>query len=264
MADWKEGDKLEVFETARAVAAAGADLFRTLANKKIQESGRFLVALSGGSTPKQMFEVLAASADAARNTPNACTPAAIDWNKVHVFWSDERSVPLDHADSNYHTAHELLLTKVRLNPDHIHPMPAWQTDVDAAKDYQSTLASVFGCDAAGEPPAFDLIYLGMGSDAHTASLFPHTKALEESRKWVVRNEVPKLATTRLTFTYSLINAADAVCFLVCGQDKAAPLAKVLEGQQELALYPSQGIRPQGELIWYLDAAAAAQLTKKPG
>lgn len=259
----KAGDTLKVFETPRAVAAAGADLFRELANRKIKESGRFVVALSGGSTPKQMFEVLAASAGAARNTPNACTPPAVAWDKVHLFWGDERSVPLDHADSNYHTAHELFLTKVPLNPGNIHPMPAWDTGTDSAQTYQNTLAATFGCDRFGVPPAFDLIYLGMGPDAHTASLFPHTKALEETRKWVVRNEVPKLSTTRMTFTYPLINAAHAVCFLICGADKALPLAKVIEGPKDLPLYPSQGIRPQGELIWYLDAAAAAKLSRNP-
>lgn len=243
---------IQVFDSSQAVAKAGAELFRDLAQKQIQDHGRFTVALSGGSTPKQMFELLA-SPDFVHS---------IDWARIHFFWGDERSVPLEHPDSNYRTAREILLSRIPFVAENVHAMPAWDLNPQSASDYQNTIARVLGCSAGGEPPAFDLIYLGMGADAHTASLFPGTKALGESVQWVVRNEVPKLNTTRMTFTYPLINAADHVCFLVCGADKAEPLQHVLEGAVNLELYPSQGVKPAGNLSWYLDGLAAARLQRR--
>ena len=239
------------FENSEAVAQAGARLFRDKAIKAIEEKGAFRVALSGGSTPKRMFAILAEAPFAAQ----------IEWSKVHLFWSDERSVPLDHPDSNFKTAKTLLIDRVGLLGANIHPMLAEPHFSDGGRDYEISIARDFGLSVDGPPPSFDLIYLGMGSDAHTASLFPGTEALKESKRWVVRNSVPKLSTTRLTFTYPLINAAHSVCFLVSGGDKAEPLREVLQGSKNLDKFPSQGVAPVGDLLWFCDQPALAQLVE---
>ena len=237
------------FADSEAVAKAGAELFLSKSRLAITTNGCFRVALSGGSTPKRMFAILS----------EAPYLTGIDWDKVHLFWSDERSVPLDHPDSNFRTAKQILIDKVGLVEGNVHPMLAEDCHFEGDRDYESTISREFGVATDGPPPAFDLIYLGMGSDGHTASLFPGTKALGEVNRWVVRNEVPKLSTTRLTFTYRLINAAKAVCFLVSGGDKAEPLREVLEGPRNQNTYPSQGVAPKGELLWYCDQQAVAQL-----
>src|SRR5262249_20667317 len=147
------------------VSRAGADEFVRLARAAIASRGRFTVALSGGSTPKRLFELLA-------DKPYR---DQVDWPRVEIFWGDERSVPPDNAESNYRMAHEAMLAKVPLATDHIHRMEAERTDRDqAARDYQATIARVFGVAPGGPAPAFDLILLGMGPDGHTASLFPQT------------------------------------------------------------------------------------------
>lgn len=240
------------FANSQAVALAGAELFRERAKQAIQTHGAFRVALSGGSTPKQMFSILA-------KEPFLET---IPWDKISLFWSDERSVPHDHPESNFKTANDLLIEKVGLKPTNIHPMFAGPLETEGDKNYERTIAVDFGVSQTGPPPAFDLIYLGMGDDGHTASLFPGTTALEITDRWVVRNSVPKLSTTRLTFTFPLINAARCVCFLVCGNDKAKPLHEVLYGAKNRTLYPSQGIAPSGELIWYGDKAALSLIPEE--
>src|SRR5262249_8569888 len=139
---------------------------------------------------------------------------------------------------------------------------AEHTDHDgAARDYQNTLADVLGADAGGEPPSLDLILLGMGPCGHTASLFPHTTALNETTRWVVGNFVPKFDAHRITLTYPALNRGREVLFLVCGADKAEVLREVLEGPADPQRLPSQGVRPAGALRWFLDRAAAARLTQ---
>jgi len=242
-----------IFPDPQSIALAGAKLFLELGSACIQASGVFRVALSGGSTPKAMFFLLGDPVFAKQ----------FPWDKVEWFWGDERSVPPDHSDSNFRMARELLLDRVGATAKRIHPMPAWDANPEAAPMYQKAIASIFGCPEVGQPPAFDLIFLGMGADGHTASLFPGTRALRETKAWVVANEVPQLATRRMTFTYPLINAAKTVCFLVAGADKADPLHEVLEGPPNLEKYPSQGVRPAGSLLWYLDSQAAAKLKREP-
>ncbi len=244
--------KIFPFETPEAVALAGAELFLERAEQATLLQGVFRVALSGGSTPKRMFSILA----------EAPFRNAIKWDKVHLFWSDERSVPLDHPDSNFKTAKDLLIERVSLLPSNVHPMPA--TPLEAAGDnhYEQTIADDFGVSRGAPPPPFDLIYLGMGSDAHTASLFPETSALTITDRWVVRNHVPKLSTTRLTFTFPLINAARCVCLLVCGLDKAKPLHEVLLGTPNRNQFPSQGLNPCGDLFWYGDKAALSLIPEE--
>jgi 6-phosphogluconolactonase len=243
----------QIFPTPDDLAAAGADLFVRLAQEAIGARGRFMVALSGGSTPKAMFGRLAAA-------PHA---EAIDWSKLHLFWSDERAVPPEHVQSNYRTARESLLDLVRLPSEQVHRVRTErQPLLLAAEEYAAEIRRAFG-GKRGSTPRFDLIMLGMGDDGHIASLFPQTEALDDQHRLVAPNHVPKLNAQRLTFTPKLINAADAVLFLVAGAGKADALQAVLEGPREPRLYPAQLIAPEhGTVYWYLDAAAASKLRQQ--
>ena len=243
---------LHTFTDAEAVSQAAAREWQRLCTEAVAARGKFVVALSGGSTPRRLYQILAA--------PPYQT--GLPWDKVHLFWGDERSVPPDHQDSNYHMAGEAMLQKVPLLPANIYRLAADRDDRDAAADeYAATLARVCGVDPGGPPPALDLVLLGMGPDAHTASLFPHTTALGEMTRWVVPNYVPKFNTYRLTFTRPTINAAREVLFLVAGADKAQPLFEVFAGPPDSARLPSQLIQPRtGMLCFYVDRAAAARLT----
>ncbi len=242
---------LQTFADAEAVSQAAAREFVRCAIEAVTDRGRFTVALSGGSTPRRLFQVLS-------DAPHRDT---VDWSKVEIFWGDERSVAPDHADSNYRMAKEALLERVPIPAERVHRLQAEREDRDAAAaDYQNEIARTFGVDPAGAPPVFDLILLGMGPDAHTASLFPHTTALGETGKWVVPNYVPKFSTYRLTMTRTLLNKARQVLFLVAGPDKATPLFEVFTGPPDSARLPSQLIKPTaGRLVWYLDKAAGARL-----
>lgn len=245
---------ISVFADAEAVSLAAAEEFVKCAAEAVAARGRFVVALSGGSTPKRLFQILAVPPFRDR----------VQWDKIEFFWGDERSVPPDHQDSNYHMATEAMLNRLPVAPAKIHRMEAERTDREAAaRDYEAALSRVSGNSLGGEPPVFDLILLGMGPDGHTASLFPGTTALKETKRWVVVNYVPKFSTDRLTFTSPVINGAREVLFLIAGADKAAPLREVLEGAPNVDLYPSQLIRPtKGNLVFFLDRAAAANLTYK--
>jgi 6-phosphogluconolactonase len=238
------------FATAEEISRAAVAQVIERAQTAIAARGRFTIALSGGSTPKRLYQLLAEPA----------LRGQIDWPKVECFWGDERSVPPDHPDSNFHMAHEALLTQVALTPEHIHRMEAERADRDAAADaYQAMIAQVFG---SSQAPVFDLILHGMGPDGHTLSLFPNTQALQEAQRWVVPNYVPKFKTWRMTMTPVLVNQAAYCLFLVAGADKAQALVEVLEGPRDPANLPSQLIRPtHGELIWFVDDAAAARLQK---
>ncbi len=243
--------RIERHSDAGALADAAAREFARRATQAIRARGRFVVALSGGSTPRRMFARLA----------EPPLRDEIDWSRVHVFWGDERAVPPDHPDSNYRMASETLLARVPVPAEQIHRMTADAPDLDAAAlEYERLLARAVGVDQDGPPPRFDWILLGMGADGHTASLFPDTQALVVDERWVVANPVPKLGADRMTFTAGLINAARAVTFLVAGDDKAAVLAEVLEGARAPRRLPSQLVAPtEGELVWMLDEAAAAKL-----
>jgi 6-phosphogluconolactonase len=240
---------IRIFDDLAAVSRAAADEFLRCCREAVAARGRFTVALSGGSTPRPLYQLLAGPP----------WKDQIDWGRVEVFWGDERCVPPTHPDSNYRMAREALLAHVPIPPDHVHRMEGERPDHDdAARDYQAVLARVFGY-AAGEPPSIDLNLLGMGPCGHTASLFPHTAALNETARWVVPNFVPKLNADRITFTYPMIDRGREVVFLVCGADKADVLREVLEGPADPQRLPSQGIRPAGTLHWFLDRAVAARL-----
>lgn len=246
--------ELWVFDSAEEMAEAGAELFVRLAGEA-QAAGRpFGVALSGGSTPRAMFALLAS--DHSRNR--------VDWSAIEVFWSDERAVPPDDPQSNFGMAKTALLDHVPVPPEHIHRMPAEQTPLVAIADaYAAEIRRTLGVGRA-RTPRLDLVMLGMGPDGHTASLFPETAALEDRHRLVAANHVPKLDADRLTFTPKLINAAAHVLFLIAGEDKAAALNEVLEGERRPSLYPAQLVAPEdGTAHWYVDRAAAARLSARP-
>ncbi len=210
---------------------------------------RFCVALAGGSTPRRLYQLLA----------GAPYRAQVDWTQVEFFFGDERAVPPDHADSNFHMANETLLAQLDLRDPQIHRMRGERDDLDAAAvEYANEIGKVLG----GTPPAFDLVLLGLGRDGHTASLFPGTAALSEGRRWVVPNLVPQLDTRRLTLTAPILNHASYLLFLVAGAEKREALAAVLEGPRDPLRFPSQLVRPErGELLWVVDRAAAAGLSE---
>lgn len=239
---------IETFADKNALTRAVAERITILSHEKIAASGRFSLGLSGGSTPRTLFELLA-SAD--------FTPC-LDWANIHIFWGDERCVPPDHADSNYRMTRETLLDHVPLPAANIHRIGGENDPAEAAADYENDLRAFFGDDAPW--PHFDLLLQGMGDDGHTASLFPETDALAETTRWVVANYVPKLASWRITLTAPAINAAANVWFLVTGENKAAALHQVLRGPHQPTTYPAQLIQPtNGTLAWLVDPAAAARL-----
>ncbi len=231
------------------VSLQAAELFVSLAEECAQKRNRFSVALSGGSTPRALFEVLASPSFRER----------VPWASVYLFWGDERCVPPDHRDSNYRMARETLLEKVPIPQNNIfriaaeNPMPA-----EAALQYENTLRKFFGTPEGF--PVFDLIFLGMGDDGHTASLFPFTDALKETTRWVADNYVEKFQSYRITLTVPVINHAANVVFLISGRSKAQVLKEVLEGPADSYRLPSQLIQPvHGNLLFFLDEEASKEL-----
>ncbi len=242
-----------VLKNANEVSRHGAELFLELARKRAAIGQRFSVALSGGSTPKTMFEMLAGDEFRGR----------VPWDKVDLFWGDERCVPPDHKDSNYRMTREALLERAPIPQESVYRIPADQPNpAKGAAIYEETLRGYFGL-KPGELPRFDLVYLGMGDDGHTASLFPGTKALAEEKSFVTKNYVDKFQSYRITLTAPAINNGKTVVFLIAGAGKADRLREVLEGPRDPDRLPSQRIQPRdGKLIYVLDEAAAAQLSSK--
>jgi 6-phosphogluconolactonase len=234
---------VEVLPDLPALVARALDLILSKLETAIRERGQFTIALSGGTTPKPLYEAIGCS-----NLP---------WDKIHVFWGDERYVPPNHPDSNQLMARVAWLDRVAIPPTNIHAIPTLSGNpaVDAAK-HERHLQEFFNS-PPGNFPALDVVLLGMGDDAHTASLFPHTEALKVSDRLVtVGNKDDNL---RITFTYPLINAARNVIFLAAGANKRPALAQVFAPVADDFAYPSRLIRPQGELLWLLDAAAGLEL-----
>ena len=240
--------ELLICADAAELAREAARRFAGLAEVFTNDAGRFTVALSGGSTPKAMFQVLADKAFA----------DALPWRTIYFFWGDERCVPPDHADSNYRMAYEALLSKVPIPPENIFRIPAEDGDHKrAAADYSETLRTFF----TEERPSLDLVFLGMGPDGHTASLFPGTTALCANDRIAVANYVDKLQSWRITLTADTINRARNIIFLVAGADKAPALKEVMEGERNPEQYPSQLIEAShGALLWMVDEAAAKLLS----
>jgi 6-phosphogluconolactonase len=241
--------EIRILTTPQELFASAAEEVIQLANEAVNSRGRFTIALSGGSTPKSLFNLLATNAK-----------SSLPWDRMFFFWSDERHVPPTDADSNYRMADEAMLSKVPVPPANVLQMEAENPDAEAvAAAYEQTIRKFF--QTPDGVPKFDLILLGMGPDGHTASLFPGTAGLGEKSHLVIANWVEKLKTHRLSFTLPLINAARCVAFLVSGIDKAPALKAVLEENVPGEQYPSKLVQPKdGRLIWFLDRAAASGLS----
>lgn len=245
---------IHICENSDMLARQAAYEFVRLANQAIGQTGRFTVALSGGSTPRKLYETLAS--DAFRNQ--------VLWSNVEFFWGDERCVPPDHPDSNYRMAYETLLSKTPVDKDMVHRMPGEYEDVEqAAEAYARTIRERFALEEDAFP-RFDMVLLGLGEDGHTASLFPGGSALRETRKIVAGYYVEKLNANRLTLTAPALNGAFDVFFLVSGAQKAEVLRDMLQGGLQPDVYPAQLIQPkQGRLVWLIDRPASRLLDLTP-
>lgn len=237
--------RFTVEPNAQAVAATTADRFVAIARDAIEDRGICRVALSGGSTPKAVYPLLL---EPERRDE-------VDWARVEFFWGDERSVPPDHPESNFGVAYQMLISQLpgaRL--DRVHRMPAEAPDIDAAAlSYESELRLAFET-RGDEPPVFDLIWLGMGPDGHTASLFPGSAALDERQRWVVGNWAPRLETWRMTLTFSVLHAARRTLMVATGDDKAGPFAEIRDGASDLPAARIMG----DDVEWIVDAAMARE------
>jgi 6-phosphogluconolactonase len=242
-------------DDAPALARAAAGAFTQCARDAISARGRCAVALSGGSTPRAMYERLA-------EPPYR---DAIAWSDIHVFWSDERHVPPTHADSNFRMAYDAWLSRVPIPPGNIHRIRAELADArDAADDYEGALREFFQLETTGAFPRFDVVLLGVGSDGHTASLFPGTAALRESTRMAVALWAEQVSAHRVTLTLPMLNAAGDVLFLVSGTAKAAIVRACLYRSRETQLLPAQLVRPPaGRVTWLLDRDAARLLPERP-
>lgn len=226
-----------------------ADEFIRLAHRAIESAGGFTVALSGGSTPKGLYELLALEGYKER----------VPWSRVHLFFGDERCVAPDHPESNYRMVREALLSRVSIPVENVHRMPGEQEPGIAAGEYEKELQKYFRL-AEGTLPRFDLVLLGVGEDGHTASLFPESDALAESRHLVVANFVEKLKAHRLTLTFPVLNHAAAVLFLVSGRTKAVIVKEILAKESGSARFPAARVSPvAGRLTWMVTQDAAVDL-----
>jgi 6-phosphogluconolactonase len=239
---------IAIYPDKHTLSQHAAEYVMRIANESIDLHGHFTIALTGGTTPGELYSLLGSEPFISQ----------IDWQLVHIFWGDERCVPYNSPESNFYLAHEALLQKISIPESQIHLMPADQLDRDAASQaYTVEMQNTFGTNGI---PSFDLIHLGMGPEGHTASLFPHQASLQEKHRLVMPVSVPKPPPDRLTFTPPLLNAARNVLFLVTGNEKADALHAVLEGEYQPDEYPAQIVRPtNGEVVWMLDKAAAQNL-----
>jgi 6-phosphogluconolactonase len=238
---------VKYFKSAEQVAIAAAERFVDCAARSQRDSNRCCIAVAGGTTPKQVYELLATDEFSRR----------IDWTRVHLFFGDERAVPPDDPDSNYAMVNAALISRIDIPHDNIHRIIGEVDPNAAALSYENELRSFF----AGETwPKFDLILLGMGEDGHTASLFPNSEAAEEKVRWVVATRNPETRQERITLTLPVLNRAKCVTFLVVGQKKALRLKDVLSNSTRSERLPAQAINPvDGILEWLVDAEAASLL-----
>lgn len=245
----KPAPTVSVLSTPEALAEAAARRFAAAAEAAIAACGRFTAVLAGGNTPRAAYECLAA--------PDM--QVQIDWQRVHLFWGDERCVPPDHPESNYRLAWEAWLRHVPIPRANVHRIRGELPPAEAAADYEARLRRFF----PGEPrPCFDWVLLGMGEDGHTASLFPGSPALREEHHWAAPATAPTPPCDRVTLTVPALNAARQVVFLVSGSRKAQTLRRVLYGPRDPETLPAQAIAPvHGEILWLVDADAAADLPR---
>jgi 6-phosphogluconolactonase len=235
-----------VLPSAAALADAAAARFVAAAGEAIASHGQFIVALSGGSTPRDTYLRLGTEALVSKVT----------WSRVQVLWGDERCVPPDHVDSNYRMARETLLDRVPIPAPNVHRIHGEDDPAAAAQAYEVTLRALLRT-----PARIDLVLLGLGEDGHTASLFPGSATAHEQTRWVMAAHASAASMWRITLTPAVINAAAEVLFLVSGGAKARMLRRVLEGPRRPQELPAQAIAPSnGRVRWCVDAAAAADLT----
>ena len=238
---------LEIFDDLEGLSRAGAALFITEAKRAVEVSGRFTVALAGGSTPRRTYELLA----------EPPLREKVAWAPVHIFWGDERCVPLDDPRSNEHMARLALLDRVPIPSDHIHPIACLSDPAKSATDYETALHEAF----PGGTARFDLIFLGLGEDGHTASLIPGDPALGEHERWTAA--VVSKDPGRVTLTYTVLNQGSIVAFLVSGATKSDALRQVLEDTNAADSLPAARVRPvNGILRFLVDAPAASRLTNR--
>lgn len=237
---------IQIYHDSLSLQVAAADLFVKYGQTAINDHGWFTVALSGGSTPQQLYELLATEPFARQ----------ISWQQVRIFWGDERCVSPDDEQSNQRMARAALLDKVPLPTSNIFPIVVEESPEKAARDYEAQLRSQF----SGELPRFDLILLGLGPDGHTASLFPGTAAVSEQHRWTSPATPQGQALARITLTLPVINAAANIIFLVTGETKAAMVHQIIDKPPIQPPLPAQLVKPTaGTLTWLLDKAAGQQL-----
>ena len=230
---------VQIFPNSKDLARGAAEHFVARSREAVAQRGSFTVALSGGSTPKALFELLA--------DPNEPFRDQIAWPNIHFFWSDERHVPPDHPDSNYRMANEALLSHVPVTQNNVHRVPSENPNAAlAASEYEQTLIRT----TQQTLPQLDLILLGLGSDGHTASIFPGSEVLHETKRLVAAPWVEKFQSYRITMTLPLLNNGASVVFLVSGSEKAGIVKEVFATTDK---YPAQAVKPShGELLWMLD------------
>jgi len=240
---------MQVLSNLQELTRRAAEEFVLQAAEAVRGKGYFTVALSGGSTPKGLYSLLADGNEEFR--------ARVAWDKIHFFWGDERHVPPDHPESNYRMAYEALLSKVPVPPDNVHRIKAENPNAaDAARDYEEILREFFKL-GQGQKPRFDLVLLGMGPEGHTASLFPGSGVIHEENRLVAAPWVEKFKTYRITLTPPVLNNAICVMFLAGGEEKAETLKSVLQGEYQPDRFPAQVIHPvNGRLVWLVDREAA--------
>ena len=250
------GRSIEILEDKESLTRAAAAALTARAATAVAARGVFTLVLSGGSTPRDLFALLA--------DPNQPFRTRLPWQKIHFFWGDERHVAPDHPDSNYRMAKEAMLDSLEIPAANVHRIHGENPDAAAAAaDYEKELRTFFQLEAGGSGilPRFDLVLLGLGPEGHTASLFPGSPALHEREHWVVAPWVEKFNTFRITLTPPVLNRAAAVLFLAAGDEKADALHAVLEEVGDADLYPARIVRPEeGDLLWLIDRAAAKKLS----
>lgn len=244
--------EIRILPDGAAIAKRAALEFAQAATAAVRENGAFTVSLAGGSTPKALYALLATEAALRSQVP---------WDKMHVFFGDERHVAPDDPDSNFRMATEALISKSPLKPEQVTRIKGEYPDAEqAALEYETALREYFKL-KDGEYPRFDLLLVGMGNEGHTLSLFPGTKALHAGGRVVVRNWVGKLCTDRITLTAPAASNAARILFMVTGTDKAPALKAVLEGPYEPEQLPAQLLQPKnGKLVWLVDTAAGSMLS----
>ena len=248
--------EIEILAHLDALSRRAAEIICGRITATLAARDYFTWVLCGGATPRKLYSLMAT--DAALRTQ-------VPWEKIHFFWGDDRHVPPDHPQSNFRMADELMLSRVPVLPQQIHRIRTEDPDAGrAAEDYEQELRAFFRLEP-GQRPVFDCVQLGLGSDGHTASLFPGTTAISEKKRLVIASRIEKLQAHRITLTAPVINNAAAVLFMVSGPEKAAILQHVLEGRRRPDPLPAQMIRPEdGVLLWLVDRNAASRLTFRAG